>query len=52
MNLEPCALNAEFRHFILRFNKNVFYFVDTTESEDRGERRRPKERVTTGLLYG
>jgi hypothetical protein len=23
MNLEPCALNAEFRHF-LRFNKSVF----------------------------
>jgi hypothetical protein len=22
ISLEPCALNAEFQHFILRFNKN------------------------------
>jgi hypothetical protein len=26
---EPCALNAEFQHFILRFNS--FIFADTTE---------------------
>jgi hypothetical protein len=24
VSLESCALNAEFQHFILRFNKNVF----------------------------
>jgi hypothetical protein len=51
--LEPCALNAEFQHFILRFNKkNVFYFADITEREDKGVKRRPKDRVKTGLLYG
>jgi hypothetical protein len=35
--LEPCALNAEFQHFILDFIKFP-YFVDTTERGDRGER--------------
>jgi hypothetical protein len=35
ITLEPCALNAEFRHFVLRFNK-FHYFSDTTERGDRG----------------
>jgi hypothetical protein len=37
ITLEPCALNAEFQHFILDFIKFP-YFVDTTERGDRGER--------------
>jgi hypothetical protein len=35
--LEPCALNAEFQHFILDFIKFP-YFVDITQRGDRGER--------------
>jgi hypothetical protein len=26
INLEPCALNADFQHFILRFNKNFLLY--------------------------
>jgi len=37
ITLEPCALNAEFQHFILDFIKFP-YFLDTTETGDRGER--------------
>jgi len=37
ISLEPCALNAEFQHFILDFIKFP-YFLDTTERGDRGER--------------
>ena len=37
ITLEPCALNAEFQHFILDFIKFP-YFLDTTERGDRGER--------------
>jgi hypothetical protein len=46
ITLEPCALNAEFQHFILRLIKFP-YFADTTERGDRGESR-PKDRVETG----
>ncbi len=50
---EPCVLNGEFQHFILRFNNKKFpYFADTTEREgvkggpkDRGE----EERMTLWL---
>jgi len=35
ITLEPCALNAEFQHFILRFNK-IPYFADITERGDKG----------------
>jgi len=44
IGLEPCALNAEYQHFIRRFIKMSFYFADTTE---RGGERRPKDRVKT-----
>jgi hypothetical protein len=37
ITLEPCALNAEFHHFILDFIKFP-YFLDATERGDRGER--------------
>jgi hypothetical protein len=37
VTLEPCALNAEFQHFILRFNKK-FLLSFTTERGDSGER--------------
>jgi hypothetical protein len=40
--LEPCALNAEFQHFI-----KLPYFADLTQRGDSGEMR-PKERVKTG----
>jgi hypothetical protein len=47
---KPRALNAEFHHFILRFNKNFICFADTTERRDRGwkqaQREGEEERVT------
>ncbi len=45
ISLEPCALNADFQHFIPRFNKN-FCFMDTPERRVGGERR-PKGRDFT-----
>jgi hypothetical protein len=39
ITLEPCALNAEFQHFILRFNKNILTLqIPPTERGDGGER--------------
>jgi len=38
ISLEPCALNADFQHFIPRFNQN-FLFMDTPERRVWGERR-------------
>jgi len=35
ITLETCALNAEFQHFILRFNKNFPYFANLTERGGR-----------------
>jgi hypothetical protein len=49
ISVEPCALNAEFQHFILRFNKNVFT-LQIPLKEGIGSERRPKDRVKTGLL--
>jgi hypothetical protein len=43
MTLEPCALNAEFQHFILRFNK-IPNFANTTKRGDRGAKAGPKTR--------
>ncbi len=50
ISLEPCALNAEYRHFILRFIKNVFTLQMPLKEGMEGERR-PKNRVKTWLLY-
>jgi hypothetical protein len=50
MSFEPCALNVEFQHFILRFIKMSLlcgYFV----KEGIGGERRPKDRMKTWLLY-
>jgi hypothetical protein len=44
--LEPCALTADFQHFIPRFNKTSF----TSFKEGIGGEKRPKDRVKTGLL--
>jgi hypothetical protein len=51
ISLEPCALNAEFQDFILRFNKMSLLrdFADTIEREDRGwkeAQREGEDRVT------
>ncbi len=40
ISLEPCALNAEFQHFMLRYNKQKFYYrkwvkAGPKEGEDR-----------------
>jgi hypothetical protein len=43
--LEPCASNAEFLHFIPRFNRTSF--ADLTQRGDRGEQK-PKDKVKTG----
>ncbi len=34
--LEPCALNANFQHFIPKWYKKLPYFADLTQSGDRG----------------
>jgi hypothetical protein len=46
ISLRPRALNAEFQHFILRFNK-----MDTTERGDRGWKEAQRQ-GDKGLLYG
>jgi hypothetical protein len=60
ISLEPRALlNAEFQHFIqscsifiVRFNKNVFTLQIPLKDGIGGGKRRPKDRVKTGSLYG
>jgi len=48
ISLEPCALNAEFQHFVLRWSISYWdlikcsYFADTTERGDRGVKGGPK----------
>jgi hypothetical protein len=49
ISLEPCALNADFQHFIPRSNKFP-YFMDTPERRIWGERR-PKDRVTLQIIF-
>jgi hypothetical protein len=43
--LEHCALNAEFQHFILRFNKN-FFTLQIALKEGIGGESRLKDMVT------
>jgi len=53
MTLEPCALNAEFQHFILRFNK-IPNFANTTKRGDRGRKqaqRHGEDRMTLQITY-
>jgi hypothetical protein len=40
--LEPCALNAEFHHFIPKFLIKFPYFADLTQTGGEGVKRRPK----------
>ncbi len=47
--LEPCALNAEFKHFIPRFKTNFLTLRTSLKEGIRGEQR-PKDRVKTGWL--
>jgi hypothetical protein len=48
ISLEPCALNADFQHFIPGSNKFP-YFMDTPERKIWGERR-PKDSVTLQII--
>ncbi len=48
ISLEPCALNADFQHFIPRFNK-ISYFMDTPERRVWDERR-PKDRLSLQII--
>jgi hypothetical protein len=48
INLEPCALNVDFQHFIPKSNKFP-YFMDTLERRVWGERR-PKNMVTLQII--
>ncbi len=48
ISLEHCALNADFQHFIPRYNKFP-YFMDTPGRRVWGERR-PKDRVTLQII--
>jgi hypothetical protein len=43
-NYSPCALNAEFQHFILRFSKK-FLTLQTPLKEGIGDESKPKDRV-------
>jgi hypothetical protein len=43
--LEPCALNAEFQHFIPKSLIKLPYFADLTQGI--GGEKRPKDRVKT-----
>jgi hypothetical protein len=43
VTLEPCALNAEFQHFLLRFNKNFLTLRISLKEGTKGETR-PKDR--------
>jgi hypothetical protein len=45
ITLEPCALNAEFQHFILRFNK-IFDTLQIPLKEGIGSEREGEDRVT------
>jgi hypothetical protein len=49
-DLKTCALNTEFQHFILRFDKNFLTLRIPLEEEGLGDERRPKDLVKTGLL--
>ncbi len=53
MTLEPCALDAEFHHFMLRFNKKNFLTLQVLLKEGTRGERRPKrqgeDRVTLGI---
>ncbi len=51
ISLEPCAFNAGFQHFILRFIKMSFTLQIPVKDGIGGEKR-PKDRVKIGLLYG
>jgi hypothetical protein len=44
--LEPCALNAEFQHFMPRFNKTSLLCGPHSKRGIGGEKR-PKDRVKT-----
>jgi hypothetical protein len=50
ISLDSCALNAEFHHFILRFNKNIFTLWIPLK-KGIGDEKRPKDRMKTGF-YG
>jgi hypothetical protein len=45
--LEPCALNAEFQHFISYSYNKTSYFADLIKEGTEGEKW-PKDRVKTG----
>jgi len=50
ITLEPCALNAEFQHFIPRFNQTFPYFGDLTQRGGGigGEKEAQRQGVKTG----
>jgi hypothetical protein len=48
INLEPCALNVDFQHFISKFNKKI-NFMDTLERRVWGERM-PKDMVILQII--
>jgi hypothetical protein len=49
ISLEPCALNADFQHFIPRFNKTFLLYRYSPKKGFGGERR-PKDRVTLQII--
>jgi hypothetical protein len=51
VTLEPCALNAEFQHFLLRFNKNFLTLRISLKEGTKGETR-PKDRVALLINLG
>jgi len=49
IGVEPCALNAEFQHFIPRFNKISLLYGSPLKEGFWGERRL-KDRVTLQII--
>jgi hypothetical protein len=47
ITLEPCTLDAEFQHFILKFNKILLLYI-----AERGDERRVKGGPKTGWSQG
>ncbi len=51
ISLEPYALNADFQHFIPKFNKIFLLYGYPFERRSFGGERRPKDKVTLQIIF-
>jgi hypothetical protein len=49
ISLEPCALNADFQHFIPRFN-TISFFYGYPWKKGLGVKEGPKDKVTLQII--